>query len=364
MKNLENSLFLGNPILNCVWFVGIILSSILLKRLLFNVLSKGLFFVFRFRGASYRDMVKHVRRPFEFFVVMVAIYIAFDYVRVPRAWHLAPASRIGIQMFVVRAYECLLAMVFAWLMMGLIQFISKIFQKYAEETESKLDDQLVPFFRDLAIIAVWVFAAVYVLSDVFYVNVPALVAGLGIGGLAIALAARETLENLFASFTIFLDSPFVAGDSVLIANINGDVEHVGFRSTRIRAHDGSLVTIPNRVLTSQALENQTQRDYRRVKMYLKLRLDSSEKDIENFMAQTLGFLAENPLTKRKEALVFLENIGDFSVDVLLFYYVWTNDYWIFLKEKSLVNTEILKLLDQNKLHLAVPKQEFMKGESL
>src|SRR5690606_24921192 len=139
----------------------------------------------------------------------------------------------------------------------------------AESTDSKLDDQLVPLLRKAMKIFVVLVGALFLLQNLD-VNVASLVAGLGIGGVAVALAAKDTIANFFGSLMIFIDRPFQIGDWVKIGETEGIVEVVGFRSTRVRTFYNSLVTVPNAHFTEAAIDNLGMREYRRTSTVLNL----------------------------------------------------------------------------------------------
>ena len=116
------------------------------------------------------------------------------------------------------------------------------------------------------------------------VNIIALTTGLGIGGIALAMASKESLENLLGSFTIFLDQPFTVGDTVTVGSITGTVEKVGFRSTRIRTFDKSIVTVPNKKMIDAELDNLGMRPVRRVKFNIGLTYETSIEQMKLIVA--------------------------------------------------------------------------------
>ena len=127
------------------------------------------------------------------------------------------------------------------ILVKVIDYIGLILKDRAAQTENKMDDQLIPFAIEIGRILVVIFALFFVLGNVFGINITALATGLGIGGIAIAMASKESLENLLGSFTIFFDRPFTVGDVVKVGNVTGLVEKVGFRSTRLKTFDKSVV---------------------------------------------------------------------------------------------------------------------------
>ena len=146
-----------------------------------------------------------------------------------------------------------------------------------------MDDQLVPFAMEIIKFIVYIFTIFIILGNVLGVNVTALVTGLGIGGLALAMASKESLENLLGSFTIFLDKPFTVGDNVTAGTITGTVEKVGFRSTQIRTFDKSLVTVKNKKMIDAELDNLGMRPVRRVKFDIGLNYETTAEQMKNIV---------------------------------------------------------------------------------
>ncbi|MCY7353075.1 MAG: mechanosensitive ion channel family protein [Cytophagaceae bacterium] len=359
MNRLEaflNRYLTGNSVADVLWFAGILLAGFLLKRLVSIVLSRGLFRLVQNRSEHIpvTQFIALLRRPLEFLLLLIVTYLAFDRLSIPAQWNFRSADHFGFRLVVGKLYELLAIIAGAWLMIRLVRFIALIFEKRAGRSESKLDDQLVPFFKDLGIVFVFVTACLVVLGQVFRIDVAALVAGLGIGGLAIALAARETLENLFASFTIFLDHPFVVGDNVQIGTTNGDIEKVGFRSTRIRTADGSLITMPNRLMITQALENQSQRNYRRARYFVKLTLDTPADRLRQIVEDIHQLLTTHERTRDKEPFVWFDSFGDSSLDILVIYFVHTSDWQLFNQVKEEINYRILDAVERHQAALAYP----------
>jgi MscS family membrane protein len=219
---------------------------------------------------------------------------------------------------------------------------------------------LVPFVRDLMILLVLAIAFFATLSVVFDVNVIALVTSLGIGGLAIALAACETLENLFASFAILLDRPFITGDTVTAGTgpnqVTGTVEKIGFRSTRLRTDDGSRIAVPNRLMISQSLDNLTQRSQRRAKFYLRLAPDTASDVLRAIVDDIRQWFDSQPKTNQNPALVQFDTFGESSLDILIQYYVATSDYREFNKIKEEVNYQLIAIVEKHNGRFAFPSR--------
>jgi len=354
--------FLDNSLGNWLLFVAILAGGLLFRTMFTSGISRLFYSFVRTEAGSVplSDFFRLVQRPLEWLVVLLAIYLAFHRLSVPTSWGWAPVERFGIRLVGQRLYGTIVMLTLIFLAIRLVKFVGLIFMRRAEQTESRLDDQLVPFFRDLAIVFVTLAGSFATLGLVFNVNVVGLVTGLGIGGLAIALAARETLENLFASFAILLDRPFVSGDSVTAGTgpnqVTGTVERIGFRSTRLRTDDGSLIAVPNRLMVSQTLDNLSQRSHRRAKFWLRLALDTPAETLQAIIEAIRMQLELHPLTREQKALVQFDGIGESSLDILVQYYVATADWHEFNRIKEEVNYLLVEIVQKHKGELAQPSR--------
>ena len=170
----------------------------------------------------------------------------------------------------------------------------RYFCKKAEKTSSKLDDQLIPLIRRASKLVLWLFGGIFVLQNL-NIEVTALLAFSSVSGVAIALASKDTVENLFGSIMVFVDQPFQIGDWVIIdGSIEGVVEEVGFRSTRIRSFANSLISVPNAKIAHCTVDNFGKRKYRRFKTMIGLRYDTTTEQMETYIQKVRTLLARKP----------------------------------------------------------------------
>ncbi|AEI50540.1 mechanosensitive ion channel family protein [Runella slithyformis] len=360
-----NYTILENPIQDLLWFLGIIGLGILIKSGLSLTISRTIYRFIKSESGSIplADFVRLTRRPFELLITLVMIFWAFTHLTVPKQWGWASAERFGWLMIIERVFFTFLAAAVGWLGIRLIKFIALIFKQKAAETPTPLDDQLVPFFKDITIIIWTLTCFFFMLHKIYEVNVWALITSLGIGGLVIALAARETLENLIASVAIMLERPFVIGDSIVLDKISGEIEQIGFRSTRVRSDDGSLITVPNRLMTTQALENVTQRSYRRAKYYVRLSFDTSPETLTQIIKDIRFHLEGNYLTNSKTPTVRLENLAENSLDIVVIYHVHTSLWRVFMETKEEINFRIIEIVREHGATFAYPSRNLFIKES-
>jgi MscS family membrane protein len=180
-----------------------------------------------------------------------------------------------------------------------------------------------------------------------------MVAGLGIGGLAIALAAQDTLENVIASFIIFMDKPFKQGDYISVSGAKGVVERIGFRSTRIRTLEKSYLTIPNKMLISDVLDNLSLRTFRRSKFYIGLVYSTTQDQIKSIVSEIQKYLDDHEMTN-EDGLVRFEEFGDSSLNIMVLLYVDTQQYAEFLEVLEDVNFQIMEIVKRNGSDFAFP----------
>jgi MscS family membrane protein len=360
-----NYTLLDNSVAHWLWFIGILLSGVLLKKGLSLTVSRTVYRVIKSEAGNIplAEFVRLTRRPFELLIILLAIYSAFDRLTVPVEWDLHPATEPGLLRTIERVFLTLMAGAMGWLGIRVIKFVALVAKQQALETHSPIDDQLVPFLKDTAILF-WVLTCFFLmLNKVFEVNVWALITSLGIGGLVVALAARETIENLIASVAIMVERPFSVGDAITLGTVSGDVEQVGFRSTRLRADDGSLVSIPNRLLTSQTLENTTQRTHRRAKFYLRLPYNTSTTNLESLLLNLKTTLSQSPVSPDKETTVRLDNFGESGLEVLVIYHVKTASWKEFMQVREEINFKFIQAAQQSNVTLIPSTSEIHLSKS-
>jgi len=242
-----------------------------------------------------------------------------------------------------------------WAVYRLIDLLGAYLAVLAARTESRYDDLLVPLIRRVLKIAVTVVGFVF-LADIFEWPLGNVLAGLGIGGLAIGFAAREVLQNFFGSITVLIDRPFQIGDWVKVGDSEGSVESVGFRSTRIRTFYNSLITVPNGTLLTATVDNLGARRYRRIKTMLSLTYDTTPEKIDAFCEGIRELIRRHPYTRKDYYHVYFNEYADSSLNVLLYCFLETPDWPTELRERHRLFSDILKLAQWIGVSFAFPTQ--------
>ena len=354
MEFLNNEYF-GNSLIDYLYFLTSFIIGLLLIIPFRLLLSKLLFRLFG-KSNNKKDNEKFnslLKKPLRYFLILTVLYISAQFISLPDFLANTEEGGLNYPEYFDKAFNFLLLIIIFWTINRSIDFIGYKLKNKALKTESKVDDQLIPFAIDIAKVLTIVFGIVMILGNVFDVNVTALVTGLGIGGVAFALASKESLENLLGSFTIFFDKPFTVGDTVTLGGVTGTVEKVGFRSTRIRTFDKSVVTVPNKNIISTELDNLGARPVRRVKFNIGLTYDTSVENIKNIVDDIQKLIDEHPMTNQEGKVRFL-NFGASSLDIMVLYYVDSPDWEVLIDAKQKINFDIIDIVNKYKCEFAFP----------
>ncbi|EDM36305.1 hypothetical protein PBAL39_11392 [Pedobacter sp. BAL39] len=362
--------FWGNTIQRYCLFAGIILFGILFKRIISRVLSLLLFKLFRsFSAAIGNDtFVALLLKPIAFFISLCSYYLAvnqlkhpldvvlFNYTRQLEKAKMRVAVDLGD--VVDKVFLFLIILSVFWIILRIIDFVAHVLRYKASMTEDRSDDQLVPFLKELTKTLICFLGFFVLLGYVFEINVLTLITGLGIGGIAIALAAKESLENLIGSFTIFLDKPFTVGDVVKVDGIEGTIDKVGFRSTRLISPDKTMIVIPNRSMIDGVLENVTRRNFRRVSFFIGITYETPALAIQNIVSAINMLLDTHP--KTQDGFATFDNFGDSALNIQVAYLVVDMSHAEYIRVKESLNYQLMQIVQDQGSEFAYPTQRLIR----
>jgi len=321
----------------------IIVATVIIAKLIYFLVSKFLLKITERTKTKIDDIiVGRMKDPIVFLMVLTGIYYALKTLTLPD-WALNTVHK---------AYFFLLLIDFAW---ALTRFVDALIIEYiaprVERSKSDIDDQILPIARKSVKIAIWTLSIIIGLDNMGY-DVGAVIAGLGLGGLAFALAAKDSISNLFAGFTIFTDKPFKIKDRIIIDDYDGFVEEIGIRSTRIRLLDGRIVTMPNSTLVNDAVINISSEPSRKITMDLGLVYETTYKDMVKAQEVLQQITEDNPHVDK--CVTSFTEFKDFSLNIRYIYYIKKgSDIYGTMNE---VNLEILRRFEEEKLEFAFPTQ--------
>lgn len=227
-------------------------------------------------------------------------------------------------------------------------------EEWAKTTDTKLDDQLAPFANKTLKVIVIVVGGLIILQN-FGVNVTALLAGLGIGGIALAFAAQDTVSNVFGTITILLDSPFKLGDWIKIGDTEGTVVEIGFRSTSIKTFYNSVVTLPNSVVAKEKIDNLSERNgWIRFRHILGFTYDATPEMMQNFSENLKYQLLQDPNIDRERIAIHFNSFGDSALNVIINFHYHLNEGDVDLARINSYLDLIYKVAIEQKLSFAFP----------
>ncbi len=293
-------------------------------------------------------------KPLSLFIWVYGIYVALT----PLLVHF---QQPGGTNFLLRAFQKAadggVAIALIWFILRLVTIVDVELKKWAASTESTIDDILVPLVGKTLRICILIIGGVVVIQNLTGVKIGPLMASLGIGGLAIAFAARESIANFFGTLTILFDKPFQAGQRIVINNYDGIVESVGLRSTRIRTLTGHMLTIPNEKVISSTVENIGMRPHIRWLSNIGITYDTPvakvEKAVEiirEIIADHEGMHADYP------PRVFFNGFNDYSLNIMVVVWYHPPDYWNFQVWLQSVCIKIMSRFEAEGIDFAFPSQ--------
>jgi len=346
--------FLDNKLSNILDFAAILLLGLLFKKFGAKFLSKQSFRIFKsFSNNQFSEVfIELLRKPVEQLITVLVIYFAFERLNFPQDWNLDPVDKIGVRMLLLVIWQIAFFVALCRILLKATDFFTHVL---INRESFPISNELGNFLKELIKVIIVILCLFAAFRVIFHINITALVTSLGIGGLAVALAAQDTLANLLGSFIIYLDKPFKAGDLIEAGEIKGRVEHVGFRTTHIRTLEKSLLTVPNKKLIDVALNNITLSEARRIKFDLCLTYASKSSQILDIINDIKEVLIKHPKIG-EEITVRFTDFSASSLNIMVLYFVMSNEYDLMVQVKEEVNMEIIAIIEKHGCEFAFPTQ--------
>jgi MscS family membrane protein len=351
MNGFWDQIIFDNSLKKYLFVFITIVIGLLFKRIFSRFVAGQLF-----RGAAALDkgidktsFVKLLLDPLEIFLIAFITIVAIDKLRFPSALEFE-VFEVPFKSVVHGIAKTILICVFIWVLLRMIDFISLLLKEKARVAGGIKDHQIVVFFRDFLKVIIGIVGLLMVLGIGFGFEVSKLWTGLGLAGAALALSLKESIENLIASFIIFFDKPFMAGDIVKVNNISGTVERIGLRSTRIRTDLKTYVTVPNKQMVDSIVDNQTLRTYRKAEIRLQFDSSTPADTIRSFVRDCRKMLDEKDYIS--DATVFLNDISGTVYQVNVDYFTTPIPINEFNEIKQNLHIEILNLIESRKIIIA------------
>lgn len=283
--------------------------------------------------------------PLKIFFRMLGIYVAVLFLKTP----LLISNEV--MLWFTKIFEIVTVVVVSKGLAASFTPKSTLSKKMREKTSQNVEDSMFDFVLKIIRLVIYI-VETFVVLTICGINLNGLVAGLGLGGVIVTLAAQDTAKNLFGGLVIFLDKPFIVGDWIEMSPYEGTVEDITFRSTRIRTFENSLVNIPNSVISNSAITNWSKMEKRRYRMRLCIQLDTPQEKLDKFMARVRDMLQQRDAIFDETIMVKFEAIVDNGMNVLISSYTNSVDYASYISEVESINIKIMKILREENIELA------------
>ncbi len=343
-ENLRQTVFLL-PTYKWICILGVFVLGLLadfLTQWLLRFLTSGWFYLTRNEPAPSQ---RGVWRPVGLLMQGVVWYIGTSQIGLP-------PTALSILLFALRIFAVVAAV---WLAFRLIDFLAAVVRRRTQRTETRYDDLLVPLVsQTLKFIAIGI--GLFICGRAFGLDwLSTVMAGLlAVGGMALAFASQDAVSNLFGTLTVLLDRPFKVGDWIVASDVEGTVEAVGFRSTRLRTFYNSVITLPNSKLTTAEVDNMGRRQFRRIKTNLGVQYDTTPEQIEAFCEGIRELIRRHPYTRKDAYHVYLNDFSGSSIDILLYCFLSCPDWSIELRERHRLLLDIVRLAKRLNVSFAFP----------
>ncbi len=248
---------------------------------------------------------------------------------------------------------------------SLVDIVDHYLNRLSTRTESRLDDVLAPLVGKSIRITVLVLVVMNVVQEISGKSITTILAGLGVGGLAIALAGQDTIKNFFGSIVIIGDRPFEIGDRIVVDGHDGPVESVGFRSTRIRTLEGHQVTVPNSEMVNRTVQNIGRRPYIRRVANITVTYSTSPEQVTRALEIVRDILKDHEgMHADFPPRVYFSDFNDWSLNLLMIYWYHPPDYWAYMAFTERVNMQILERFNSEGIEFAFPSQSIYLANSV
>ena len=359
MKEILNYNFLDNTVEEYLYVIGTIVLMLLIKRLVSRFLASKLLSIITNKNKSQNKnaFLSLVIKPMERFLLVFIAYTALDRLTFPEILKVTLYHKhISTEDLVSTIGIIIIVVLFIRLCIRIVEFIAQILEEKANFTKDKTDNQLIVFFKDFFKVILIIIGVLLVLRLGFNKDIGNLLTGLSIVGAALALATRESLENLIASFIIFFDKPFITGDLVKVQNFTGVIEKIGLRSTRIRTESKTYISVPNKQMVDTIIDNITLRTERKVELRLELSFSTTSGQIKTIITEIKNLMKQH--ADVTDSFVYLQDTGKNAHIIAVDYFtVMPQQIEAFFALREEINLSVIALLEKDKIELAAKNMD-------
>jgi len=349
LSDLGDADFLGASKWHYILALLVLILGFALKKFLEVVVIRWLLKVFSRTSIKYDEMVvEALGKPLSAFVIVGCVYLATSIIALDL--DLNHVSWLLIH----KTYLVAVGAVIVWALYRLVDVFASYLDDAVSADDSSVKGQFVPVIKQSLRIFTVIIGLLTILASLD-VDIKAMLGGLGIGGVAIALAAQDAVGNFIGTLSIFTDRPFKVGDWIIVGDkIDGNVEQIGFRSTKVRTWPKTLMSIPNKVLATEIIDNWSRMNKRRVKMTVGVTYSTTPEQMETLVRRIREMLTQDDGVNQEFMLVRFTDFGASSLDVFLYYFTKSVKWAEHLEVRERVNLSIMRIIRDMGLSIAFP----------
>lgn len=323
---------------------SIFLAFLLLRKVFVSYVFK---FLLRMAGKIPTDVLKNIltvfERPARVLFIILGLYFSLLYLPYVDA----------AQDIITRLFRSSIIVLVAWGIYNLDIVYSGLLKNIGKNIGIQFDEIIVPFLSKI-IKLITVLLAISIIAQEWDYEVSGFIAGLGLGGLAFALAAQDSLSNLFGGMVIIVDKPFTVGDWISTPSVEGIVEDITFRSTKVRTFAQAIVTVPNSKLANEPITNWAAMGKRQITFHLKVAYSTPRAKLEKCVERIKTTLIEHPDVHKQTIFVVFDRYNDSSLDIFLYFFTITTVWQEFLMVKQDINFKIMRILEEEGVSMGLP----------
>lgn len=334
-------------------YLGIAIGVFLLFLLFRKIFAKYIFRIImrlinKTKISFLANFFRSFQKPAEWLFVIIGIYVAFrvyPYINHEKEW------------FSVLMKSSIIILI-AWGLFNLSSTSSTFFRRINEKTNIKIDEILIPLLSKTLQFIIVAITATIVLQEFGY-NIEGFIAGLGLGGLAISLAAKDALANMVGGIVLISEKPFTIGDWILTPTVEGTVEDISFRSTKVRTFADALVTVPNATLGNESITNWSKMGKRQITFNIRILYDTPQEKIKHVVKRIDTLLKEHEGVHPETIFVNFDQYKEDGLEIFLYFFTKTTVWGEYLEVREDLNFKILGILNEEEVEFAVPTRRLM-----
>ncbi len=336
---------LGIRLVDIFIAIGIFLLIYIAKAFLTKIILKNLRILARKSKNDVDDkFIDILEPPLNFSIIIIAFFLAEEWLDLQ-----------GFEEVLKHIERTLITFTMFWVLFRCIDQFSYVFSRFSSRFGKSLGSDIENFIIKFLKVIVSIIA-IMTIFDSWGVNISAFVASLGLVGMAFALAAKDTAANLFGSLVIFTDKPFAKGDWILTPDVEGTIDSIGIRSTRVRTFAQALVSVPNAVVANSAITNWSQMGKRRIKMRLGLTYSTKTDQMQMILSDLREMLKHHKDIHQDTIMVYFDRFDDSSLSLFCYFFTTTTVWSEYLRVKEDVNLKIMRIVENNDAGFAFPSQ--------